>query len=319
MIDETLDKQSKQVILVGRPAPDQELQAVIESSNGKIVAAQADVTSLQAMQQVVQTHGPIHALIHSAGILADGALEEIDPALGRKAREIKARGWQVSVEACGETLERAVAIGSWAGRFGNRHQTHYASANALMSALVANAPESIHATVSEFGPWIESDMAATIPESIRTAMRNQGVDFVTNAVGEQAILEDLGRTGGIVVRGRRVPTNTAVHAFSETLSTDTHPFLVDHSIEGTPVLPLAYAADRLAQVSTLNAPFELRDLTLFQGVQVTKPLTLQAHTARGVAELRSGKDGATLHYRATIAPATATDRKSTRLNSSHVA
>jgi len=306
MIGETLAKQAQQVILVGRSAPDQELQAVIESSNGKIVAAQADVTSLQAMQQVVQTHGPIHALIHSAGILADGALEEIDPALGRKAREIKARGWQVSVEACGETLERAVAIGSWAGRFGNRHQTHYASANALMSALVANAPESIHATVSEFGPWIESDMAATIPESIRTAMRNQGVDFVTNAVGEQAILEDLGRTGGIVVRGRRVPTNTAVHAFSETLSTDTHPFLVDHSIEGTPVLPLAYAADRLAQVSTLNAPFELRDLTLFQGVQVTKPLTLQAHTARGVAELRSGKDGATLHYRATIAPATAT-------------
>lgn len=302
MLAEALADTAGRVIMVGRSAPDSELQAVIDQSKGRLIAAQADVTSLDAMQKVAQEHGPIHVLIHSAGILADGALEEIDPARGRQAREIKARGWQVSLDACGESLERAIAIGSWAGRFGNRHQTHYASANALMSALVHNAPPSVHATVSEFGPWIESEMAATIPESIRTAMRNQGVDFVTNAVGKQAILEDLTRTAGVIVRGRRIPTNTAVHTFTETLSTQSHPFLNDHAIEGTPVLPLAYAADRLAQVSTLNAPFELRDLTLFQGVQVDESIDLQAHTERGITELRSGKDGATLHYRATAAP-----------------
>lgn len=301
LLGEALAPDVARVILVGRSAPDADLQKVIDQSDGRIVSAQGDVTSLKDMQDIVNAHGPVQVLIHSAGVLADGALEEIDPAIGRTARAVKARGWQNALHATQDTLERAIAIGSWAGRFGNRHQTHYASANALLSAMVANAPQHIAATVSEFGPWIESDMAATIPESIRNTMRDQGVDFVTNAVGQQAILEDLTRGNGITVRGRRVPASTATHTLIDTLSTQSHPFLADHAIEGVPVLPLAYAADQLAQASTLQAPFALQDLTLFQGVQVEESLTLQARADRGTLELRSGADGDTLHYRATLA------------------
>src|SRR5699024_6310078 len=125
---------------------------------------------------------------------------------------------------------------------------------------------------------------------------------VTNAVGQQAILEDLSEGAGIIVRGRRVPTTTAAFTLRESVDTQSHPFLNDHAIQGVPVLPLAYAADRLAQAATLAQPFELRDLTLFQGVQATEALELQTHAERGLVELRSGKDGAVLHYRATAAP-----------------
>lgn len=302
MVGEALALDAGRVILVGRSTPDADLQKVIDASNGRIVAAQADVTSLKDMQAVTQEHGPVHALVHSAGILADGALEDIDPAVGRKAREIKARGWQVSVQACGDSLERAIGIGSWAGRFGNRHQTHYASANALLSALIEQAPESIHATASEFGPWIESDMVATIPEPIRNTMRNEGVDFVTNAVGQQAILEDLARGKGIVVRGRRVPSVMVTNTLNERLDIATNSFLNDHAIAGVPVLPFAYAIDRMAQTSAMDVPFEIRDVTLFQGVQVSEAIDLRTHVDRGVAELRSGENASTLNYRATLSP-----------------
>lgn len=302
MIGEALAPDAGRVILVGRSKPDADLQKAIDASSGKIVAAQADVTSLEDMQAVTKEHGPVHALIHSAGILADGALEDIDPNVGRRAREIKARGWQVSLQACGDTLERAIGIGSWAGRFGNRHQTHYASANALLSAIAEQAPASIRATVAEFGPWIESDMAETIPEAIRNTMRNEGVDFVTNAVGQQAILEDLSRETGIVVRGRRIPSVMVTNTLRERLDTATSPFLNDHAIEGVPVLPFSYAVDRIAQTAALDVPFEIRDVTLFQGVQVSEAIDVQTHVERGTAELRTGDDASTLNYRATLGP-----------------
>lgn len=299
-LGEQLAQTAKKVILVGRSGPDADLQQALAASAGKLVAAQADVTSLADMERVVQEHGPVQVLIHSAGVLADGAVESIDPAVGRQARAIKARGWAVALQACGASLQRAEAIGSWAGRFGNRHQTHYASANALLAALVERAPESIAASISEFGPWASSEMAATIPEAVRNAMRNEGVDFVGDQAGQQAILEDLGRGAGIVLRGRRIPATLAANRLDERFDTTTHPFLLDHAIEGIPVLPLASSADLIARASAQALPLEIRDLELFQGVRVDQPLTIEAHANRGVVELRSGEGGRTLHYRAKV-------------------
>lgn len=296
-----------QVILVGRSAPDAALRAILDASNGRIVAKQADVSRADQLQAALADVGPIHVLIHSAGVLADGALEAIDPAVGRTARAIKAGGWLAALQACGPSLERAVAIGSWAGRFGNRHQTHYASANALLAALVERAPEGVTAAVSEFGPWISSDMAATIPEAVRNAMRNEGVDFVGDAVGETAILEDLQRGGGVRLRGRRIAGTLAANTIASTYAVDTHPFLADHAIDGTPIFPLASAADLIAFASTEPLPLEVRNLELFAGVLVKSPVDLHARASKGMVDLRSGANGKTLHYRAEVAPAGAFD------------
>jgi 8-amino-7-oxononanoate synthase len=81
------------------------------------------------------------------------------------------------------------------------------------------------------------------------------------------------------------------------VSTASHPYLLDHAIDGRPVLPLAGAAAFMADVAGVPEPFVLRDLTLYQGVVVDAPqtLTIRANGAR--VEVRSGD---TLHYRATI-------------------
>ena len=302
-VAQRLAAQGATVVVVGRGAPDAAAQAIIAASGGRILAAQADVTRLDALQKVVDAHGPFDTLVHSAGVLADGALDEIDAEVGRRARAIKAQGWVAAVKAIGAPLQRAVALGSWAGRFGNRHQTHYASANALLSALVDVADPRIRASVAEFGPWINSEMAATIPEAVKTAMRNEGVDFVSDDAGIDAILDNLQRVATIT-RGRRVPRLMSANRLRETLSTQTHPFLADHAIQEIPVFPLASASDLVARAASLEAPFEIQGLELFQGIRVDQPVELETRSERGVVEIRSGKDAKTLHYRASVRPLT---------------
>ncbi|MBI3178826.1 MAG: SDR family NAD(P)-dependent oxidoreductase, partial [Deltaproteobacteria bacterium] len=182
-----------QVIVVGRQAPGV-LPAGVE-------ATLADVTDRDSLGRALAGRG-VTTLVHAAGVLADGALGQVDPAVGAQARAVKVDGFVNAIHALGSGLERVLVVGSWAGRFGSRHQAHYAAANALAAELVRQLPTRIQAAVSEFGPWTESDMVRSIPPAVQQAMRAEGVDFVGNVAGLKALREDLS-AGGIVVRGRQ--------------------------------------------------------------------------------------------------------------------
>jgi 8-amino-7-oxononanoate synthase len=163
---------------------------------------------------------------------------------------------------------------------------------------VASLPARITGATAELGPWTNSEMAASIPDGIKSAMRRQGIDFVGDDAGLAALLEELNAGQGTVVRGRRVPTSLRAASLGTTLSTDNAPWLLDHAIDGKPVLPLARAAGMLAETAGLSAPCSLADVTLYQGVSVREPAKLQLSVAQDVAELRMGD---TLCYRATVA------------------
>ena len=83
------------------------------------------------------------------------------------------------------------------------------------------------------------------------------------------------------------------------LSTETHPYLLDHAVGGKPVLPLAGATDLMAELAAVPVPFEVRDLTLYQGIAVEAPLALKRVVKGDSVELRQGADE-TLSYRATV-------------------
>lgn len=266
-----------------------------------LTVVRADVTDRAALIAAVAPHGPYTAVVHAAGVLADGALGTVDRDLGRQARRIKVAGWLNALAAGGASVRVAMGVGSWAGRFGNRHQAHYGSANALLAALADDGPRGVRTVVSEFGPWTSSEMTRTIPAAVQAAMRAEGIDFVGDDAGLDALLDDLDHGVGARVRGRSVPWTTRARAIVHTLSLETHPFLADHAIEGTPILPLASAADLLAQVAGLPAPFELVDLRLFTGVTVKEPVRLVASIRGERAELRLG-DRETLAYRAVVRP-----------------
>ncbi len=291
------------VVLVGRGAPSAQAAALMAGSDGRVVAARADVTDRAALEAALAPHRPITALVHAAGLLADGALGTVDPEQGAAARAVKVRGWLEAIAASGDGLQVAFGVGSWAGQFGNAHQAHYAAGNALMAALVGANPNGVRMVVGEFSPWSDSEMARTIPEVMRRAMRAEGVDFLGDDEGLAAVWEDLTAGEGVVLHARRRPLVGAARG-AMTLSLDSHPYLADHALPGeggpTPVLPLAAATDLCAWAAGARVPFQVSHLRVFRGVTVTEPVSLELRARGDKAELRHG-DGA-LAYRARVRP-----------------
>lgn len=281
------------VLLVGRTIPGD------APRHERVTYLSADVRHKEQLAAAVKGHGKITAIVHSAGVLADGALGTVDEAAGQVAREVKVWGLFNAVTVAGPSLQRVVAIGSWAGRFGNAHQAHYASANALMAEVAQHLPAGVLASVPEFGPWTNSEMVQSIPAGMQAAMRADGIDFVGDRAGLDALLEELATGAGPVVRGRHVPQTTRRGVVQQTLSTETHPYLLDHAIGGVPVLPLASAATMIAEAAAVRAPFEVRDLTLYQGVTVSEPIAVEVSVAGERGELRQGPKG-TLSYKASV-------------------
>lgn len=284
------------VVLLGRSAPaGEEAAAVTAFPNLHVV--QADVTDVEGLGAAVGGLGVTH-LVHAAGVLADGPLGAVSAEDGARARAVKVGGLQAALAATKPTLRHAVAIGSWAGRFGSRHQAHYAAANAQLAALAEQLGVSL--TVGEYGPWTGSDMASTIPAPVQAAMRAEGVDFVGPDAGLDALIDDLGQAPGALVRGRTLSSDLRHLEASLTLSPSADPFLADHAIDGAPILPLAGATDLMAWVAQVPAPFAVRDVTLFSGVVVREPVRLTLRCLAGRASLYASDR---LAYTARIEPA----------------
>ncbi len=287
------------LILVGRSAPGEAASALL---GDRAIHVAADVTDRLSLVAALAPHAGITAVVHAAGMLADGPLGHVDPELGARARSIKVDGWLNALTAAGPDVRVAVAIGSWAGRYGSRHQAHYASGNALMSALTEHDTTRVRTVCVEFGPWSDSEMVRSIPLPVQAAMRSEGVDFVSDEAGLDAVWQALQHHRGPVICGRGLPWTTRARTRTERLDVATHPYLADHAIEGVPVLPLAAAADLMAALADFAPPFELRDLKLYQGITVSEPVTIEVSVRGDRAEIRLG-DNRQLAYRARIGPA----------------
>ncbi|MEQ1506836.1 MAG: SDR family NAD(P)-dependent oxidoreductase, partial [Myxococcota bacterium] len=279
------------VVVVGRGAAD---------VDPRLVAVAADVTDRAALTRALAPHLPFAAVIHAAGVLADGPLGKVDPAEGDRAYRIKVDGFVNAIAAAGRPPV-ALALGSWAGRFGNRHQAWYGAANAQLAGFAAHPPRETRVVVAELGPWAGSEMVRSIPAAIQASMRAEGVDFASDTSGLDALWADLAGRSGVVIHGRRLPFWNRARDHRETVSTDSHPYLLDHAIDGVPVLPLAAACDLCAAAAGIHPPYEVRDLRLYTGITVSGPVALTVSVRGERVELRIG-DRETLAYRATVRP-----------------
>ncbi len=273
-----------EILLLGRRAPEPEAQAQI-SAFPNVSARQGDVTDRASLKAALGGAAVTH-LIHAAGVLADGPVGTVDASAGARARTVKVTGWLNAVDLTEDTLKVAVGIGSWAGRLGNRHQTHYAAANAMLEALCQHSPPGLDAMVTAFGPWSDSEMVQSIPAPVLAAMRAEGVDFVGPEAGLDALMADLTRATGPSIVGRRLPSSTRRLRVQVPLSVAADPYLLDHAIEGVPVLPLAVATDLMAWTADLPAPLAVTEVTLFRGITVSEPVTAIVSVAADRAEIR---------------------------------
>jgi hypothetical protein len=180
-----------------------------------------------------------------------------------------------------------VAFSSVAGRFGNGGQADYSAANDLLckqiSALRRTRPETLGLAVDWTG-WGGIGMATrgSIPKLLEAA----GIDLLPPAIGIPFIRRELtaGGSGEVVVAGRlgtmldeldatggldpaaaAAPAGVMIGKLTgmgiyggltveTTLDPAQQPFLDDHRIEGTPVLPGVMGIEGFAEAATLLFP-----------------------------------------------------------------
>jgi len=279
----------------------------------------------------VRAGGRVDLLVHAAGLevsrrLADKPQPEFDLVF-----DVKADGWFNLLAGLGETPLGAVAVfSSIAGRFGNPGQTDYAAANELLAKSVSNLVRDRPGTrglVLDWTGWAEIGMASrgSIPQLLAAA----GVDLLPPAQGLPLLRRELAALSGyrelvvayrlgalLAERGFETgvdraalaaplaaagPMVDAVAGFglqrglvvTARLEPASEPFLDDHRIAGTPVLPGVMGIEAFAEAATLL--FRDRPLLAVERIEFLAPFKFFRDEPREIeVECRFRPDGGEL-------------------------
>ena len=199
-----------------------------------------------------------------------------------------------AVEASGtKALKFAACFTSVAGRFGNGGQTDYAAANSVLDAEMArlSASGQCRAVAIAWTGWQDVGMATR--GSIEAVFAAAGIETLDVATGVEIFVNEAlsggkrrvlgcgslglmdrfdsfreaplrlpGEMAAIIADPARFPLIDKVLSLDEqnnivtetTLSTEVHPFLIDHAIEGVPYHPGVMAMEMFAENALLLKP-----------------------------------------------------------------
>ncbi len=133
-----------------------------------------------ALGEVVGRYGRIDGIIHGAGVLRDGFLDQMTPEDFALVVDVKFTGaWNLFSAAKGAGLRFFAGLSSVAAIQGNPGQTNYAAANRMMSALLRQLRHK-HGAIrfkALMLPPVEGAGMAEAPE-VRDMLRRRGVAYV---------------------------------------------------------------------------------------------------------------------------------------------
>jgi len=246
------------------------------------------------IEQVRHGSGRIDVLLYAAGIERSHSLPDKNRPEFDLVFDVKSDGFFNLMHAIGDLpLGACVVFSSIAGRFGNAGQTDYSSANDLLCKLISNFRTSRPATrgiAIDWTAWGGIGMATR--GSIPKVMELAGIDMLRPEAGIPLIRRELtaGATCGEVVIGQRLgvllneydvdgglgdlspellrnilPKGPMVgkvasislydgYSIETTLDPHAQPFLHDHQIDGTPVLPGVMGIEAFAEAALCLLP-----------------------------------------------------------------
>jgi NAD(P)-dependent dehydrogenase (short-subunit alcohol dehydrogenase family)/acyl carrier protein len=247
----------------------------------------------KVIQQVRERSGRIDVLLHAAGTERSHLLPDKDAREFDLVFDVKSDGWFSLLHAIGKMpLGATVAFSSIAGRFGNGGQADYSAANDLLCKVTSSFRTTRPATrgiVIDWTAWGGIGMATR--GSIPKMMELAGIDMLAPEAGIPIIRRELtaGSTGEIVI-GQRLgallnewdatggldPSATdrsksllpqgpmigkvarmglqSGLTIETTLDPAMQPFLHDHRIDGTPVLPGVMGIEAFAEAAVCLLP-----------------------------------------------------------------
>lgn len=132
--------------------------------------------------RVVEDHGPVHVLVHNAGLIRDALLPFLTDEAWDEVMDVNLRGAFVLTRALikgmlKERWGRIVSISSLSGLSGQRGQSHYAAAKAGLIAFtksLAKECATYGVTANAVAPgFVQTDMLADLDEEKRQRFREE--------------------------------------------------------------------------------------------------------------------------------------------------
>lgn len=271
--------------------------AELRSLGAKVHYASCDITDASAVNKAVldarAALGPITACLHAAGETDDHPVHAPFTDATAAVVATKVDGAENLWNALqNQPLITFVALGSWAARFGNRHQTTYAFANALLASVMSRFESTrpqVRCCVLELPAWRGTGMVTKLPVAARVQLESQ-VETLADSEGVNVIAAALSGAlaSGTYVVARRLPPIEETFGWTQTLAPDAPGYLSSHVIAARPVLPLAGAIDLMLPALAhqgIKLPLALRDVEVVQGV------VLEGGSATVLTRVRNGEAG----------------------------
>jgi hypothetical protein len=284
----------------------------------------SDAAALSAALQAVRKEwGPITAVVHGAGVLADKRIEEKTDAQFDRVFDTKVSGLRALLEATAKDPLTALCVfSSVAARTGNLGQCDYAMANEVLNLVAcaerARRGASCVVRAIGWGPW-EGGM---VTPSLKSHFHQMGVALIPLDVGAQRFVDEMtcnseditvvvGGAQGDGALGASVTPQATVEVHVDRHS---HPYMADHCIAGVPVVPMVLAVEWFLRAARACRPDLV--LAVVKQVKVLRGIKLEGFAAAGdrfvvSARLVSNGSGAeigvelrgknkVLHYSATV-------------------
>jgi hypothetical protein len=268
--------------------------AKLERAGATVSYRPIDVRSADAVRACVDAiraeWGPIHGIIHGAGVLADALLTQVTDEQFDRVFETKVDGLRHLLSAtASDPIELLVFFSSVAGRFGNAAQSAYAMANGVLSSVAANErarrrPQCLVRSLA-WGPWA----GGMVTPGLARLFEKAGVQLIALDSGAEALAREVASDDGSaeVVLMNGVPPLTArpIHGgrtfdgrpgaeerFELLVNASSYPQLRGHRIVGRPVVPAVLVMEWFFRAAATCFP-ELvvracRNLRVLRGVPV---------------------------------------------------
>ena len=291
----------------------------IVAVGSKVAYFPVNITNEKAVADLLQQtrvkFGPVTAIVHGAGVLADKRLEDLTPDQFDHVYATKVDGLQNLLELLtNEELKALVLFSSTTARFGRLGQAAYACANEVLNKtaqLEARRRPACRVVSINWGPW---DGGMVTP-ALRKVFESEGVGVIPLLDGAVFMVQELNAAGraievvamprprggsgaipmpvglasstpppiGAPATGSGVvanpqPTDLAL-AFERSVDLVSHPVLKSHVLDGRSVLPLALHLEWLAHAALHGNPglvfHGFNDLRVTHGVHVDPGAAVQ--------------------------------------------